>query len=79
MANIQITIPDAVINRVLDAFAARFNYDTAKLENETKGQFAKRMVGVMVKEIVIEEEQKKAANTAYDAARAAATTDISIT
>lgn len=44
MAQIILTIPDANINEVVDAFADQFNYTTSQLPGETKSQFAKRQV-----------------------------------
>lgn len=43
MANITITIPDAQVNRVLDAFAAHFEYEryVAGGGTMTRAQFAK--------------------------------------
>lgn len=78
MADISITVPDSVVTRVLDAFASRFGYATNKNANETRAQFAKRMLAGMVKQIVVAEEANAAANTAYDSAATSATTDISV-
>jgi hypothetical protein len=84
MAVISFTIPDAVVNRVLDAFAKRNNYSPFMVDGktpnpETKGQFMKRVMGDYVKATVIAQE---AADAADDAARTAETnagTQIQIT
>jgi len=52
MADITITIPDAKVPVVLDAFAQQFGYDQSKLENETKAEFAKRMLISRIKAFV---------------------------
>ena len=56
MANINLAIPDNVISRVLDAFAAEFQYVRTQLPGETKAQFAKRMTGDWIKKIVKSQE-----------------------
>lgn len=66
MAQIIITIPDAHVSRVLDAFASRFNYDQNKLEGETKGQFAKRMLAEWIKLTTLREERKVAREAAEE-------------
>ena len=55
MANITITIPDDKVTLVLDSMASFYKYDEIKLENETKAQFAKRMIINKLKSIVREE------------------------
>jgi len=53
MADITITIPDDKLQITLDAFAEHFGYDQNKLdENETQGQFAKRMLILKMRDIV---------------------------
>lgn len=52
MAQITVNINDNYLNDVLDAFAQQFNYDQRKEANETKAQFAKRMVMSHMKKIV---------------------------
>ena len=49
MAQISISIPDLNIQEALDAFAWRHEYDRNKRGNETKAQFAKRIVAQNVK------------------------------
>ena len=56
MATIVLTIPDAVIPRVVAAVALKFDYNTNKLAGETTGQFAKRMLGVTLKQWVKDAE-----------------------
>jgi len=51
MANITITIPDNKVIWAIDALCDWGQYDEHKLQAETKGQFAKRMVALKVKEI----------------------------
>ena len=53
MADITITIPDDKLQLTLDSFAEHFGYDVHKLdENETQGQFAKRMLINKIRQIV---------------------------
>lgn len=76
MATIQITIPDAQLTRVVNAFTDSFFYAPTILDGqgvaipnpETRNQFAKRMVAQWVKEIVIAREALVAADTARQAA-----------
>lgn len=63
MAEITITIPDGILGRVTDAIAKRLGYDYAKLEGETKNQFAKRMVIQEVKGWVVDQEAIDARNS----------------
>jgi hypothetical protein len=42
MANITITINDAIATDVLNAVCKQLNYDTLKLDGETKVQYVKR-------------------------------------
>ena len=62
MATISIDIPDQHVTRVLNAFAAKFNYDNDKLDGETKAQFAKRWLADYIKKITLIYE----AELAYD-------------
>ena len=76
-AEIIITIPDAVLPRVVDAVALEYDYDENKLRNETKGQFAKRMlIEDWVKRIVRNQEGKKAAEGARKSAESAADSEV---
>ena len=58
MASIQIDIPDAQANRVLDAFATRYGW-TDQL-GVTKAEFAKAQVAKMIRETVKQEEVRQA-------------------
>jgi hypothetical protein len=51
MAEWTITINDPRVNTVIDAFAAEFQYDDHHQPDETKAQFAKRMLRHWVKTI----------------------------
>lgn len=84
MANINLAIPDAVLSRVIDAIAAENNYDEQKQADETKGQFAKRMVIRYVKETVKRYEATVAVTaldepTVHEQAMANAETQVEIT
>ena len=43
MADIELNIPQ--LPRAIDGICGRYSYEGRKKENETKGQFAKRMLG----------------------------------
>lgn len=77
MANITITIPDAVLQRVLDAVAATRNYNPAT--DGTKAQFARAVLIAWLKGIVVDHEGNVATNNAAASARTTANTDIAIT
>jgi hypothetical protein len=77
MATITITVPDAVVNRVLDAFAGTYQYNAAT--DGTKAAFAKKQLGLIAKRTTREWEASQASNSAYNAAFVAAETDIVIT
>lgn len=55
-----ITIPDAQLNRVLNAVANVRGYDTRKLTNENKAEFYIRMLIEVSKEWVKQDEGQKA-------------------
>lgn len=76
MATISIDIPDAVVPRVLDAFAATYSWPGTGL---TKGQFAKQCLANYVKEVTKAYEASKAAEDARKAAADAANADITAT
>lgn len=79
MAQIVVTVPDAVLQRVLDAFAAAYGYQATidgSPNPETKAQFARRMVRQYVKNTVVAHEAEQAAITARQTAADAANTDI---
>lgn len=51
MANITITIPDELLTDYIQAYCDMYNFDGTKLANETKAQFARRMVIEQSKDI----------------------------
>jgi hypothetical protein len=57
MATIVLTIPDAVLPRVITSIATKFNYAANKLTGETQGQFAKRMLVETLKQWVKDGER----------------------
>ena len=69
MATITITIPDAVVPRVLAAVCNTYNYDPAG--GQTQAQFAKQIVAGMLREIVASYEGRQARQAAEEAAVAA--------
>lgn len=83
MATITVTIPDAQINRVRNAFATAYGWSgilpdgTPNPENKT--QFTQRKVREYVKEVVKGVEATAAAETARAAAVAQAESDIVLT
>ena len=77
MADITITIPDAVALRVLDAFAFHFGYDP--LTGGTKLQFAKARVMRFIKDVALAYERKIAAENAAASAAASVEADITLT
>ena len=80
MANIQITIPDNVVNRLLTAISSEYNYDLNKLNAETEAQFAKRMlIEKWAKDILRRQEGRTAGMIAQSAAEASADSEVSIT
>lgn len=60
MADITITVADAVLTRVLNAIAARHGYNPAT--DGTKGQFAKATLVKWAKKEVVEYEATQALN-----------------
>jgi len=64
---ISLTIPDAQKDRIIDAFCAHYGYDVHKKDGETKAAFAKRMLYTIIKNVVISQEAKQAADAARDA------------
>ena len=77
MADITITIPDAVALRVLDAFAFYFGYNP--LTDGTKLQFAKARVMRFIKDVVLAYERKTAVESAATSATASVEADIILT
>lgn len=69
MANLQITIPDAMLPRVLDAFASTYGY---RPTDGTRAQFARKKLAEHVRGVVqsyeVQKASEQAAQTAADAA-----------
>jgi hypothetical protein len=65
MADITITINDAHVTRVVDAFAIFYDYINEGQEDETKAQFAKRMLAWHAK-LITKRIEKKIAREAAD-------------
>lgn len=78
MAEIIITIPANIFNRVIDGVADTEHYDANKLESETKTQFAKRMVIRYISSAVKKSEAGIAVSTARELAFKKAKTDINL-
>lgn len=76
MAQITITIPDAVAGRVVDAMAARYGWTTETGLNKT--QFAKRIIVNLLKETVKMHESDIASRAAAQTASEAVDNQIDI-
>jgi hypothetical protein len=74
MADITITVNDLHIQRALTAISARFQYDTNKLEGESRGAFAKRMIADWLKR-----ETKRYEDEVSRVAAAAGVEEIEVT
>lgn len=77
MATISITVPDAVVARVLDAIAAQYGYDATR--DGTKAQFAKAILARFMKEVVVAYEATAAGEASRKAAEDKAKTEVSVT
>jgi hypothetical protein len=77
VAQISITVPDGVLPRVRDAFAAVYGW-TAEL-GITKAEFARRQIARYAKDVVRDYEASQAAETARQVARDAAETEVDVT
>jgi hypothetical protein len=75
VADIIMTIPDAQVQRVLDAFAGQFQYDPNNPAHGTRAQFAKACMARYAKGVVVHWE----AQQAQQSATAAAETQVTIT
>jgi len=64
---ISLEIPDAQKDRIINAFCAKYDYDTRKAKSETKAHFAKRMLYTIIKNAVISYEVEQATNATRDA------------
>lgn len=73
-ADITITIPDALLPRVIDGFCGAFNYDVNKSTTtaETKAQFARRMMMGVIRQTVVSYEFNAAQTAAREGLDAAA-------
>jgi hypothetical protein len=62
MAQLQFSFDtgNVPLSRIVDAFASAYGYDDNKLANETKADFARRMVRRYIVEIVKAQEQAAA-------------------
>lgn len=54
MAQVTITIDDALIADYLNAFEEKFDYDNNKLDGETRANFARRKIAEYLKSIYVE-------------------------
>jgi len=85
MVNVTFTIPDAQVNRYINAFAVMYNYQTEVPDGnggmipnpQTKAQFAKQCVVNYMKEIVKACEVQEAVETARTTAASATQVDVS--
>jgi hypothetical protein len=75
MASIQLNIPDAQAQRVLDAVADRFGW-TPEL-GVTKAAFAKQQVAEWLKRLVVEYERRVAIDAAIASVQPPAPPDVS--
>lgn len=76
MADITITVPNAVLSRVLDAIAATKGY---KPSDGTKAQFARNHIAAYIKDIVKSYEGSAASANARRLADTAVDSEITIT
>lgn len=79
MAQINFTIPDAAIQRVIDAYVVYFNFDKNKIGAETQSAFTKRMIAVWIKSITAEYEIRVDADLARPTIIADVETNVVIT
>jgi hypothetical protein len=77
MASITINIPDGVAGRVLDAVAARYNWQQDS--GLTKAQFAKSIIVNLLKDTVKMHEGNVAAKAATATVEQAVESEITIT
>lgn len=77
MAVINLTIPDATVNRVLTAFAARYGYNAAT--DGTPSQFTKKQIGIWVRSEVFAHEALVAITAENDARKIEIDSNIPIT
>lgn len=77
MAQVTLTVPDGVKDRVFDAVAATKGYNAA--QHGTKAQFTKSIITNFLKDIVKSYEGSEAGRIAQQNACNAVDTDINIT
>lgn len=74
MAALSVTVPDAILTRVLDAFAATYHHNPAT--DGTKAAFAKKKVRDYIRGVVNTYETQLAADAAAAAQTAATEADL---
>jgi hypothetical protein len=83
MAQITISIPDAVLPRVLDAMASAYGYSATLPDGspnpQSKAQFARQQLANFVKQTVAEQEVRAAVAAASQSAASKAAADIAVT
>jgi hypothetical protein len=72
--SIQVSVPQAIAQEVVDAFAWRFDYERNQEGSETRVEFAKRMVRDQIAQTYTMYEEHVASQAAGSAAAAAAHT-----
>lgn len=75
MASISVTVPDAIVTRVLDAICDTYDY-RGPIDG-TKAQFAKKQVAEHIRRLVTSYEARQASEAAAQAAADAAAADLS--
>lgn len=68
MAQINLTIPDAQLQRIIDGVCGRYKYDASS--GFTKPQFVKQKIGDMIKNAVLAYEVEVVRTTAEEQTRA---------
>lgn len=83
MAQITITIPDAVVQRVLTAMCNTYGYQATLPDGtpnpQTQAQFARAQLAAYVKAVVTAYEATQAAEAARVSAANTASSDIAVT
>jgi hypothetical protein len=83
MAQVIVDVPDAVLPRVLDAFAATFGYQATLPSGapnpQTRAQFAKQRLAAYVKQVTVAYEATRDAEAARQTSTQTANTDIAVT
>ena len=79
MATIQITVPDTIVTRLQDAFAATYGYQptiNGAANPETLPAFTRRMLRDHARNVLVSYEAQQAGETAREAAETKAITDV---